>query len=199
MTNIIGYNVYRGADGVHFASINLSPVIPSAYTDAIPNDAEYYYAIAPLFRGSPAVTSLVLSANSIRVFKDSDIDSLPDYYEIANGLDENFGFGDDGPSGDPDKDNMSNFEEYIAGTAATNSASFLFARSVNPFGGNCAIQWSGIADRSYMVYRATNLLHVAWDQIYGPVACASNSVMQFTDSLGSLFMPLYYRVKVKKN
>ena len=47
---------------------------------------------------------------------DTDSDELPDSWEIANMLDPNSADGDNGASGDPDGDTLTNAEEYFIGT-----------------------------------------------------------------------------------
>ena len=47
---------------------------------------------------------------------DSDGDGLPDYWENSYGLDPNSSVDDNGPSGDPDQDGLTNSQEYQNGT-----------------------------------------------------------------------------------
>ena len=47
---------------------------------------------------------------------DTDHDGLPDAWEVANGLDPTSDDGDEGASGDPDRDNLTNAEELQLGT-----------------------------------------------------------------------------------
>jgi len=57
---------------------------------------------------------------------DSDSDGMPDDYEVANGLDPlDDGSIDpnNGPAGDPDSDNASNIEEFMAGSSPMNGNS----------------------------------------------------------------------------
>jgi len=197
-TNVMGYTVSRSADGTNFALVSTSLVTDTQFNDAIPNDAEYYYAVGLVFRGDPPVTGAVLSANSSRTFKDTDSDTLPDYYEITNGLDETSGVGTNGPSGDADGDTMSNMEEWIAGTRANDKDSYFFVKSVAPAGGGFTIQWDGVADRWYSLYRISHLASNDWSRIYGPTYCPADQAMQHTDSPGGSD-PQFYRLKVSRD
>lgn len=49
---------------------------------------------------------------SVEALADSDNDTLPDVWELANGLDPDDATGDNGPGGDPDDDGLTNFQEY---------------------------------------------------------------------------------------
>lgn len=197
-TNLIGYTVYRSVDGTSFVPASTSILIGTSFIDGIPNDGEYYYALGLVFRGNPPVTSAVISANSARTFKDSDGDGLPDYYEIAAGLDENSGVGDEGPLGDPDGDTMSNLEEWIAGTLSRDGDSRFFAKETAATGDGVTVRWDGVAGRSYTLFRTTDLGSDDWALIHGPVACVSNSTMSHADTTPAAG-PRFYRLKVKKD
>ncbi len=197
-TNVMGYTVSRSADGISFALVSTSLVTDTQFDDAIPNDAEYYYALGLVFRGNPPVTGAVLSANSIRTFKDTDSDALPDYFELANGLDETSGDGTNGPAGDADGDTMSNMEEWIAGTLANDRDSYFFVKSVAPDGVGFVIAWDAVAGRRYSLYRSSNLASNMWSRIFGPTYCPADQPMQHSDSLGGTD-PYFYRIKVSKD
>jgi len=197
-TNVIGYTVSRSADGIDFSLVSTSLVTDTQFDDTIPNDAEYYYAVGLVFRGDPPVTGAVLSANSIRTFKDTDSDTLPDYFELANGLDETSGVGTNGPAGDADGDTMSNVEELIAGTRANDKDSYFFVKSVAPDGDGFTIQWDGVADRWYSLYRSSQLASNDWTRIHGPTYCPADQTMEHTDSPGGTD-PHFYRLKVSRD
>jgi len=54
---------------------------------------------------------------------DSDSDSLPDWWEIAQSLDPYSSIGDNGATGDKDNDDLTNAQEYQFGTDPMNSDS----------------------------------------------------------------------------
>lgn len=195
--NVSGYVVCRGTDGIGFAPV--SPLVTATnYTDAIPNDAEYFYALQLVFRGTPPVTSAIFSANSARVFKDSDSDGLPDYYELAGGLDPDSGSGTNGPAGDADGDTMSNFEEWIAGTAANDRDSYLFGKRVDNTGG-ITIRWDGVGGRSYFVSKVSSLDGSSWEPLCGPLPCAADGPMQCTDAAAVSSPATFYRIVARKD
>lgn len=51
------------------------------------------------------------------LYYDTDGDGLPDKWETEHGLDPNDASGDNGYDGDPDEDGLSNFDEWLHGTA----------------------------------------------------------------------------------
>lgn len=66
---------------------------------------------------------LIDSKHLIAFFRDpndQDDDDLPDDWEIRYGLDPTNPHGDHGPHGDPDRDGLTNIEEYRLGTNPTN-------------------------------------------------------------------------------
>jgi hypothetical protein len=180
VTNVVGFTLYRSSNGISFEAVAGLPATTNT-ADAIPYDAEYYYALGLVYRGSPSVTGAFISANSARVFKDTDSDGLPDYFELANDLDIASGSGTNGPVGDADGDTMSNFEEWIAGTMANSAASYLFAKQVLSSGSNMVVTWDAVAGRSYLLFRNSDLRSPTWTGIHGPTSCLSNQVMQHVD------------------
>jgi hypothetical protein len=197
-TNIVGYNVFRSSNGVNFTKITPSKITQTQYTDWIPNDAEYYYAIGLVYRGSSVVTSSVLSANSVRVFKDSNSDGMPDYFCIAAGLDPEASDFDNGLSGDPNHTGMSNYQRWIAGTFPPNSDTCFLAKDVDVVTTNIVVRWDGVAGRSYTVDRLSNLCSNNWETCYGPVFCQTNQPMSYADILGASVTQQFYRINVWK-
>jgi len=71
----------------------------------------------PAWRHAAALIHAVFDEEeAVRQFIDSDGDGMPDWWEIAVGLDPYAASGDDGADGDPDGDGLTNYYEYLAGT-----------------------------------------------------------------------------------
>ena len=132
--NIVGYNLYRSADGISFDSVNAAPITDLGYVDTEFDGTTNYYALGLVFRGSSPVNGTALSANSNpgqvidtdddslsdilelasgmnNTNPDSDGDVIPDGWEVRNGLDPLV----DDAELDPDEDGISNYDEYANG------------------------------------------------------------------------------------
>jgi hypothetical protein len=75
--------------------------------------------------------------------RDSDGDGLPDFWEVAAGLNPTNAAGNDGRDGDPDNDGMNNWLEYLADTRPLDSNSLLRITEVRPEGTGIRIGWQG--------------------------------------------------------
>jgi hypothetical protein len=84
---------------------------------------------------------------------DSDLDGMPDAWELANGLDPLNGSGSQGANGDPDGDGSTNWEEYRAGTNPNDPADALKIVNVTVSGQMLSFQFPTKADRTYEVQR----------------------------------------------
>jgi len=74
--NIIGYNVYRGHDGINFPlMVNTEIVTDTFYTDNISvGDSVYYYTLKLVYRGTPdTIESKYFSANSPKIKANHDV------------------------------------------------------------------------------------------------------------------------------
>ncbi|CAN5385994.1 hypothetical protein BH23VER1_BH23VER1_10910 [soil metagenome] len=98
------------------------------------------------------VSNVLFSLDS--TLADSDMDGIPDAYEIANGLNPN----DAGDRDlDLDGDGQSNYAEFLAGTAA-NSAASVFRMAPATVSANTAhVTWNSVPTKSYRIDFSTDL------------------------------------------
>lgn len=76
-------------------------------------------------------------------------------------------------SADPDEDNSSNMDEYIAGTEPTNSASVLtLSHSIS--NSTMELTWNTEPDRTYRIIGTIDLVTGTWVQVSGPWEASSN-------------------------
>jgi len=128
--NIVGYHVWRSRDGVNFRQVTSVPLTVTSYQDsAFPADNRYY-AISLVYRSEAAPPSVLLSANSedsrdsdgdgiVNIIDtDDDNDGMPDIWETANSLNP---LSAADAVLDADSDNLTNLQEYTAGTDPNNA------------------------------------------------------------------------------
>jgi hypothetical protein len=82
---------------------------------------------------------------------DEDGDGLPNAWEMQHGLDAFSAVGEDGPAGDPDDDQFTNLEEYLAGTDPRDPASRLSLRIERGPEGSLRLLWPSVVGRDYKV------------------------------------------------
>jgi hypothetical protein len=104
---------------------------------------------------------------------DSDQNSLEDGWEIAN-------FGGTGvdPRADPDKDGMSNLQEYLAGTNPKDPTSALAVQSVRSTGdGALHLQWQGVAGKRYQLQFRSAFGSGDWQNVGSPMLGAAEPLV----------------------
>lgn len=84
---------------------------------------------------------------------DDDNDGMTDVYENANGL--NPFVSDSG--GDLDHDGASNYNEFLAGTAANDPNSIFRVTRTRIVSGGAQITWASVAGKTYEVYSSSDL------------------------------------------
>lgn len=89
--------------------------------------------------------------------------STPYWWLAQYGCSNNF---DASAAGDPDADGLQTWQEYVAGTIPTSSASVFAVASVSGLGAaECELRWHSAANRFYAIDRATNLLPSAFSPV----------------------------------
>ncbi|NKB24580.1 MAG: hypothetical protein GKR87_09465 [Kiritimatiellae bacterium] len=87
-----------------------------------------------------------------------------------------------GGADDPDHDQFSNWDQYIAGTDPLDEESVLAFQSISPTNGVPRMTWSGVSGRRYRIWETDNLARGIWVPAFDPLtASATQSDMQWTD------------------
>jgi hypothetical protein len=124
---------------------------------------------------------------------DTDSDGIPDSYEAANGLNSSDAADRDL---DLDGDGQSNYQEYLAGTAANDRSSSLRVTAISvAAAGMTDITWSAVPGKRYRLQTSPDL--AAWTDA-GPLVTATGNFESLTTAAFSA--PLagkgYVRVRV---
>ena len=146
------------------------------------------YAMRVVITNDAHVQPGVFATFNITVLEDSDRDGIPNAFEIDLGLNPDSAA--DGLS-DLDGDGMSNRAEYIAGTDATNSLSYLRIEE-NIVSGLSAVEFAAISNRTYSVQYTDSLGASPWVKLADVPARTTNFVVQLPDS--NWTTNRYYRV-----
>lgn len=125
---LTNYQEYLGKDGTapalgtgSFDTDSTYPMNPDSDGDGMPDGWEVTNNLNPrsasdaaLDPDSDGLTNLSEYVNGTQINDDdSDDDTMKDGWEVANSLDPLDGSGDNGASGDPDGDTLTNYSEYV--------------------------------------------------------------------------------------
>jgi len=114
----------------------------------------------------------------LTVLADTDLDTIPDVYESANGMNPN---DQNDAGGDLDGDTMSNRGEYIAGTDPQNPNSYLKIDLLEG-GGPATISFMAVSNRNYSVQFADTLaLPTSWAKVADVGAQVTNRQVSVVD------------------
>ncbi|MDA0990295.1 MAG: hypothetical protein O3A51_06050, partial [Verrucomicrobia bacterium] len=129
---------------------------------------------------------------------DDDNDDLPDAWEDAHGLDSKNPNGIHGKNGDKDKDGLTNYEEFLAGTDPDDPSDNLKITTIDLTGGNPEIHWTTKGGYDYRIQCTDDLTTtpVGWTTIYGYLTAATNSD-QYIDPGLNPGTNRVYRVQVR--
>ena len=135
--------------------------------------------------------SPILSATaSLYILVDSDADGLPDSWEAANG------FATNDPADallDSDGDTSLNWQEYLAGTDATDALSYLKVDGIEALSGARQLQFMALSNRTYRVVFKEDLDEPDWTELVSFPARATNHVESPVDASSSA-AKRYYRL-----
>lgn len=122
---------------------------------------------------------------------DSDLDGIPDQWEMANAGN----LTDLGNPADPDYDDdgVDDVDEYGAGTNPKNDGSLLKVTNLKLSGSNVQLSWLTSSTRVYKVETRPNLLTGSWTT-NGTVVTTTATSTTSTISMGS-YSGLFYRIK----
>ncbi len=129
--------------------------------------------------------------NGVAAIGDDDGDGLPNWWEVAHGLNPRSSASTDGPLGDPDFDGCDNWHEFIADTDPQTADSFPRLTGLALLPGAVRIQWqAGNQSTQYLQRRFTFDPGDQWQDIFTnlPPTPATND---FTNSLNGTGMMLY--------
>ena len=125
------------------------------------------------------------------IYWDSDGDGLPDWWELAHGLNPK----DPSDAGeDPDQDGMTNLQEYLAGTDPQSAASVLRISSLAAVPGGVRFEFPTVAGKQYLVEGSVKLVPGSWTPASGLITGTGASVVVTNQAAGSFGR--FYRVRV---
>ncbi len=124
-------------------------------------------------------------------FPDSDLDGMPDQWEM-----QMFGSLNRNPRGDEDGDLTSNLDEFIAGTFPTDANSVFRVNSltIEPSGAY-TLHWRTVADRTYTVMKSI-AIDGAWVPVSAPLA-GNGAERTFTEEFPHL-SKAFYKISVSR-
>jgi hypothetical protein len=152
---------------------------------------------------TPGMRSFIVVSNNVTTYANGFIEVLPTVPDNNfDGLDDTFQrkyfspwtSPQAAPLADPDGDQLTNQQEYIAGTDPTSAASVLKVISTVQNGSGATVTWQSVAGKYYQVYSRADFSGSQWGAIGSPVL-ANGSTAQFTDSSATSGMK-YYKVLV---
>jgi hypothetical protein len=113
---------------------------------------------------------------------DSDLDGLPDQWEIANGLNpESTPLVVVDAMDDPDGDGFTNFQEFLSGTSPRNAQSYLRFDATVSTGGITKLNFSSAPARKYTLQYRDNLSAGSWQPLGLIISPSTGGLVEVTD------------------
>ncbi|PYI89499.1 MAG: hypothetical protein DME26_01080, partial [Verrucomicrobia bacterium] len=115
-------------------------------------------------------------------------------WEIANGLKPDDATGDNGATGDPDHDGMTNLQEYLAGTNPRSASSYLKIGSIELSGNAITLTFEAVANRSYTIEYRNNVRSGPWTKMTDFPAQPFTRTVEIADPGAPASTARFYRV-----
>jgi hypothetical protein len=178
---------------VHFSALPPWPVGTDGTGNSLQRIASLGFADEPANWAADAPSPGQINPASLAA--DTDLDGLPDEWEMAHGLDPLDPVGNNGAAGDPDNDGMNNWQEYLAGTDPQNALDYLRFDSVSANGSNCLLQFTRRAGRTYAIEKIPSLDPAqTWVTLQGNISGTGSYT--YSDAIGAA--PGFYRLRAAK-
>lgn len=126
---------------------------------------------------------------------DRDNDGMPDWWEMANGLNP---LGTSDANTDTDHDGISNLNEYLSGTDPNNPASVLRLQIVSKTGGNCQMEFTASPNVFYTVQFNSTLSSNSWQTLENISSQPYARSIILTDSTCAGSSRRFYRVAAQR-
>ncbi|MEJ5238635.1 MAG: S8 family serine peptidase [Limisphaera sp.] len=153
--------------------------------------ADLPWHLTPAPQTNTLVSGQTLVLEGRYTFLDTNANGLPDDYEMAyfGGPDPERGTGSDA-----DRDGMSDWAEFVAGTNPTNAASALALRAdLLPGTDGLRLTWNAVPGRAYRLWGRTDA--TPWEPL-GDWIRASSSILRYTLPASRTGAAWFYRVEV---
>ena len=195
---------YAGAAGLQLVVAgNPGEVVPFSPTGAMPFVQGVWTNNSMLVSQEPsAPVYLVANTNGVwgtsdvfQVLIDADLDGMDDKWEFD--LWGDLGVASDAPDSDQDGDLFRDYFEFVAGTGATNSNSFLRLAPFHVYAGSNVLEWGSVSGRWYAVERSVDLV-AGFTEVIASNLAANPPTNQYTDATPPTNAPVHYRLQVSK-